>query len=63
MERVERMHSAHAACTKELDCEAIDTTVHADFAAEFALAVGEYTPAFESYEFLKEHVTLGFLPL
>ena len=59
MEGVERVHSAHAACAKELDCETIEAAVHAVFAAEFTAAPGKHTPALESYEFLKEHITLG----
>ena len=57
------MNPTHAPWAKELDRKAIDAAVHALFAAEFAMAVSGHTSAFESYEFLKEHIALSFLPL
>jgi hypothetical protein len=57
VERVEGVDSAQAAFAKELDRVAIDATVLALLATEFATGT-ENPPAFESYEFVEDQVTL-----
>jgi len=58
MERVERVDSAHATWTKELDREAIEATIRAVVVAELAaVTISEYPPPFESYGLLEVSIT------
>ena len=59
MKRIEGMHSTHATSTKELDSEAINTTIFAIPATEFALATSGDPSAFKSNEFVEEIIAFG----
>lgn len=58
MEGVEGVDSAHAASAKELDRKAINATVRAFVAAEFAFAISGDSLAFKSDKFFKEQLVL-----
>ena len=58
MEGVEGVDSAHAARTEEVDSEAIKAAVSPVLATEFTAAACVRPPAFVSYEFIKEFVTV-----
>lgn len=51
------MDSTHATPTKELDSEAIGTTIHALLTTKFTLVIGEDPSALKSDKFFKEGVT------
>jgi hypothetical protein len=59
VERVEGVHTAHAAWAKELDRLTIEATVHPIIAAEFATVTIVHPPGFESYEFLEENLAVA----
>lgn len=57
MEGVKGVNSTDAAPAKELDCNTVDTTEHAFFAAEFTMVNFGYSSTFESNELFEEHLT------
>ena len=59
---VERMYSAYAASTKEVDADTIDTTVETVVTAEFAFAFSEDSSTFKSDELIEVGFAFG-LPL
>ena len=58
--RMEAVDPGYAACAKELDPGAIETTVHGLLAAEFTTIFDVYSPAFEPYDLHKENLTVTF---